>query len=206
MNYTGLNIKKIREKWGLSQEEFGWLIHATRGMVMTYEVRGSRPRTDTMLNIAKVTGIRPTKLIDTELQESGIPDMRPEVEQLIIKGRRKPETMLDVPDYDESPMSGKNVEYMDRYISLLEQRLTELEQDKKFLQRMLELNFGKVSAMMEKVMKLQTAHDDVIMKSLDRLEKRPEGTLSAAADNLEMEIDQRLENLSDNDKKAVSNK
>jgi hypothetical protein len=87
-----------------------------------------------------------------------------------------------------------------------EARLKQADAINDRLMGLLETNLGKVSATIEKVMKLQTAHDEVMMKSLDRLEKRPEGTLSGEADNLEMEIDQRLQNLSDTDKKVVSNK
>jgi hypothetical protein len=210
MNYIGLNIKKIREKWSLSQEEFGWLINATRGMIMTYEVRGSQPRNDTVTRISKVTGIKGSKLLDTELQDSDIPSIPLDVQMRIDKARMYPEFMRDQmqkqTDGDIQITDKKSEEYIDKYVNLMETRLQELEQDKKFLQRMLELNLGKASVAIEKVLKLQTAHDDVMMKALDRLEKRPEGTLSGEADNLEMEIDQRLENLSDSDKKVVSNK
>src|SRR5581483_1985406 len=96
--------------------------------------------------------------------------------------------------------------YQAKYLEQVELRLKDLERDKQFLQRMLELNLGKASAMIHSVLKLQTAHDEVMMKSLDRLEKRPEGTLAGEADNLEMEIDQRLENLLNTDKKVPSNK
>jgi transcriptional regulator with XRE-family HTH domain len=206
MNHIGLNIKKIREKWSLSQEEFGWLINATRGMIMTYEVRGSKPRAEKIARIANLTGIKTTILIDTELQDEDIPEIPLEIQMKVEKGRMYPEFMRDQIE-PEPPISDKqSVDYAGKYVSLMESRLSELEQDKKFLQRMLELNLGKASVAIEKVLKLQTAHDEVIMKSLDRLEKRPEGTLAGEADNLEMEIDQRLQNLSDTDKKVVSNK
>jgi transcriptional regulator with XRE-family HTH domain len=215
MNHIGLNIKRIREKWGLTQEEFAWLIQATRGMVMTYEVRGSKPRAATIAKVAKITGLQVTILIDTELHDSDIPEIPDWVLHQVEKGRKNPELMReatqskdedDAANIDRNQSNNKSPDYADKYVSLMESRLSELEQDKKFLQRMLELNLGKASVAIEKVLKLQTAHDDVMMKALDRLEKRPEGTLSGEADNLEMEIDQRLENLSDTDKKVVSNK
>jgi transcriptional regulator with XRE-family HTH domain len=210
MSNIGLNIKKIRERWGLSQEEFAWLLQATRGMIMTYEVRGSKPRAATIARLANITGIRTAKLIDTELQDSDIPDMRPEVLKQVNKGRKNPELMREATqnpvDVDEPVLNDKNAEYADKYVSLMETRVNELEQDKKFLQRMLELNSGKASVMLQTIMKFQTAHDEVIMKALDRLEKKPEGTLSEEADRLETEINQRLENFEDVDKKVPSRK
>lgn len=214
MNYLGVNIKKIRERWGLSQEEFGFLINATRGMIMQYERRGTAPKNETVSQIIKVTGLTKDMLFNSELADDEIPEMSQSDFIAIENYRNDPDnyanddlTEAEIRELARSQRNKKNDSlFQAKYLEQVELRLKDLEQDKKFLQKMLELNLGKATVMLQTVMKLQTAHDEVIMKSLDRLEKRPEGTLSGEADNLEMEIDQRLQNLSDSDKKVASSK
>lgn len=75
MTYLGLNIKKIRERWKLSQEEFAYLLDATRGMIMQYENRGTKPKNDTLSKLVKLTGISMTMLADSELKEKELPEM-----------------------------------------------------------------------------------------------------------------------------------
>jgi transcriptional regulator with XRE-family HTH domain len=87
MNYIGLNIKKIRELWGLSQEEFGSLINASRGMIMTYEVRGSQPRADKVSAISELTGIDRIKLLSEELKDDDIRPITPGFRKSIKKGK-----------------------------------------------------------------------------------------------------------------------
>jgi transcriptional regulator with XRE-family HTH domain len=214
MNYLGVNIKKIRERWDLSQEEFGFLINASRGMIMQYERRGTMPKNETVSQIIKITGLTKDMLVNSELADDELPDMGQSEYLAIVNYRNDPEayanedlTEAEIKELARSQRKRKEESlYQAKYLEQVELRLKDLERDKQFLQRMLELNLGKASAMIQTVLKLQMGHDEVMMKSLDRLEKRTEGTLAAEADSLEMEIDQRLQNLSDTDKKVVSNK
>lgn len=214
MSYLGVNIKKIRERWDLSQEEFGFLINASRGMVMQYERRGTMPKNETVSQIIKITGLTKDMLVNSELADDELPDMGQSEYLAIVNYRNDPEayanedlTEAEIKELARSQRKRKEESlYQAKYLEQVELRLKDLEQDKRWLQSMLELNLGKATAMLQSIMKVQTAHDDVIMKSLDRLEKQPEGTLSEQADKLELDVDQRLENLSDSDKKVASSK
>lgn len=76
INYLGVNIKAIREEWGLSQEEFGILIGASRGMVMQYEKRGSIPKNATVSKIVSVTGLSKDILFNELLEQKEIPSIK----------------------------------------------------------------------------------------------------------------------------------
>lgn len=214
MNYLGVNIKKIRERWGLSQAEFGVLIDASRGMIMQYERRGTTPKNETVSKIMKVTGLTRDMLFDSELPNDLMPEMSMTDQTKVLRYRTDPDSFeagfLSEEDLKalEKVRGHDNTEsvYQEKYLEQVELRLKDLERDKEFLQRMLELNSGKASVMLQTIMKFQTAHDEVIMKALDRLEKKPEGTLSEEADRLETEINQRLENFEDVDKRVPSRK
>lgn len=75
-NYLGINIKAIREEWGLSQEEFGLLIGASRGMVMQYEKRGSIPKNPTVSKIVSITGLSKDILFNEALEQRDIPSIK----------------------------------------------------------------------------------------------------------------------------------
>lgn len=101
MNYLGLNIRKIRENWGLSQEEFGILIRATRGMIMQYERRGTKPKNDTVSRIVKLTGLPAEKLTETELTEKEVPEIDKDSELTVSHFRREPAGFRDLLDEEE---------------------------------------------------------------------------------------------------------
>jgi transcriptional regulator with XRE-family HTH domain len=76
MNYFGQNIKGIREYWGLSQEEFGFLINASRGMIAQYETRGSRPKREIQIRIEELTGFSLEELQAGVIQRDDYPGMK----------------------------------------------------------------------------------------------------------------------------------
>jgi len=86
--HLGQNIRKIREYWELSQEEFGALIGASRGMIMQYETRGSMPKNETIEKIAAVTALSKETLINTELERSKYPSLSPEALQTIERYKK----------------------------------------------------------------------------------------------------------------------
>lgn len=96
MNSLGLNIKKIRERWDLTQEEFGLLIGATRGMVMQYEKRGTKPKNETVSQIIKLTGISWDMLANAELADDDLPELDMESQVLISNFRDDPEAYRDI--------------------------------------------------------------------------------------------------------------
>lgn len=100
MTSLGLNIKKIRERWDLTQEEFGLLIGATRGMVMQYEKRGTRPKNETVSQIIKLTGITWDMLANGELADDDLPEMDMESQVAISNFREDPDTYRDLQDKD----------------------------------------------------------------------------------------------------------
>lgn len=75
MEYLGLNIRKIRERWDLSQEEFGHLIGATRGMIMQYENRGTKPKNETVSQLVKLTGLSLDMLANSPLKDDELPGL-----------------------------------------------------------------------------------------------------------------------------------
>jgi transcriptional regulator with XRE-family HTH domain len=75
MTYIGQNIKNIREYWGLTQTEFGWLVDASRGMIMQYENKRSAPKTDTLSKISDVLNIHSEVLSDKLFQPGEYPEM-----------------------------------------------------------------------------------------------------------------------------------
>lgn len=83
MKYLGKNIKCIRSKWKLSQEEFGHLVSASRGMIMQYENRGTEPKPYVMAQIIKQTGINEDVLSNSELDEHVINSMSFKQKELI---------------------------------------------------------------------------------------------------------------------------
>lgn len=96
MKSFGLNIKKIRERWRLSQEEFGYLIGATRGMIMQYEKRGSKPKNETVSQIMKLTGISKELLEGVGLPDNDLPEMSIESRIAIDNFRKDPEAYRDL--------------------------------------------------------------------------------------------------------------
>lgn len=75
-----------------------------------------------------------------------------------------------------------------------------------FLERLVETNLGKMTSLLQTIMLSQTAHDDVILNSLDRIEGNPEGTLSGAAGKIEKGLKDRLGVLSDMSKSVDHSK
>lgn len=95
------------------------------------------------------------------------------------------------------------VQLQDKLTKTYEERIKELKEDKAFLQRMMETSLSSTPEWAKTLLLSQTAHDEVMMNAIDRLEKKPEGMLSAEADKLESEMKDRLKNEQKSDKKPV---
>lgn len=98
MQYLGLNIKKIRERWDISQEEFGLLIGATRGMIMQYEKRGTRPKDETVSQLIRVTGLSWDMLANAELSRGELPELSMEDRILVDNFRENPDDYNQLED------------------------------------------------------------------------------------------------------------
>ena len=95
-NYIGLNIKSIRQFWELSQDEFAMIIGATRGMIMQYENRGSRPKDETIERIIEIAGFSKEVLVNTKIKRSDIPALSMQLAIYIENFRADPESYKDL--------------------------------------------------------------------------------------------------------------
>src|SRR5581483_2745097 len=131
MNYLGVNIKKIRERWDLSQEEFGFLINASRGMVMQYERRGTMPKNETVSQIIKITGLTKDMLTNSELADDELPDMGQSEHLAIVNYRNDPDayasedlTEAEIKELARSQRKRKEESlYQAKYLEQVELRL-----------------------------------------------------------------------------------
>jgi len=122
MGYLGMNIKKIRERWDLSQQEFGLLIGATRGMIMQYEKRGTMPKNETVSQLIRITGLSLNMLDESILSDDEIPEMSQEDEVLISNFRDDPDSYeLDERDIRALKTVGQRQKTIENaeYVSLL---------------------------------------------------------------------------------------
>lgn len=78
-----------------------------------------------------------------------------------------------------------------------------LEEQNQFLQRLVETSLNSTPDWAKTIILSQTAHDEVIMNAIDRLEKKPEGTLAAESDKLESAMKDRLKNEHKTDKSTA---
>lgn len=204
MNYLGLNIKKIREEWELSQEEFGLLISATRGMVMQYEKRGTMPKNATVSKIIKVTGLSKDVLFNSELNVDEIPEMSQEDYILIQNFRENPDDYKDVELSDEeikeliSAKKSKIDSLTDALMLEKEMRRQDAERDKDRLYNIIEkyliqiaTNSINIKDMLSAVHKEMQAENGVMMDSFDLLLKQPVGTTASKAGTVEIAIHQQ---------------
>lgn len=72
MSMLSDNIKFLREKKGLSQEDFGKLIGATRGQVGSYEEDRAKPKTEIANKICKHFSIQVEDLFAKRLNKSNV--------------------------------------------------------------------------------------------------------------------------------------
>lgn len=100
-NYLGLNIRTIRQHWGLSQEEFGFLVNASRGMIMQYEKRGSMPKDETIERIIETVGLTKDVLVNVKLKRSELPSMPRSVSMAVENFRENPDEFEESIDLEE---------------------------------------------------------------------------------------------------------
>ncbi len=82
----------------MSQTEFAWLIGATRGMVMQYEKRGTRPKNETLSRIVSLTGISKNDLEGELLEGDRLPQINPYAVLALEKHRKSDVNAFD-PSY-----------------------------------------------------------------------------------------------------------
>ena len=108
------NLKTIRQRWDITQEELGLLTGATRAMIMQYENpdRRTLPKADTLNKLAEITGIHADALIHNPLADADIADLSQELKRS-IRNLRYADTMQqdntpsvvaeETPTYNVSP-------------------------------------------------------------------------------------------------------
>lgn len=111
------NLKLIRKKWKVNQEEFANLFDISRGAVATYEGGVNEPKLKLLLKLVELSGIGIYEMCMTDLNEEDIPNnpysSLPEIP--------KPKTPIQLdPSYD----------YESR-IADLEKRVDALQRSKK---------------------------------------------------------------------------
>lgn len=72
--HLGSNIKAIRNKWRMSQEEFGDIFSIKKGAIHTYEKGDSEPRISFILKLYELTGIPFHVMCGRVVEEEDIPD------------------------------------------------------------------------------------------------------------------------------------
>lgn len=72
--YLGKNLKLIRKKWRLSQEDFANIFDVSNGSMHTYEIGRSEPKLKFLLRLYEVTGIPINEISTRFVKESEIPD------------------------------------------------------------------------------------------------------------------------------------
>lgn len=105
----GRNLKMIREIWGLSQAEFGYLMGASRGMIMQYENRGTTPKSVVFRNIVKETGFSKDVLVNTEIEPDDVNPMSM-YSRIAIDNMDQDDDNIDTKETDEliKARPGKN--------------------------------------------------------------------------------------------------
>lgn len=67
------NIKSIRKKWKLKQEEFGEIFELGRGSISTYEGGVNEPKIKFLLRLYELTGISIYDICTRKLDKTEIP-------------------------------------------------------------------------------------------------------------------------------------
>lgn len=71
--FLGENIKKIRRKWRMNQEEMADFFGITRVAVGNYEKEKNIPNAFIIVELQNLTGINANDIIYTDLDENNIP-------------------------------------------------------------------------------------------------------------------------------------
>lgn len=73
MEVFGKNIKKIRKRWRMDQDQFGEFMSSSRGMISLFERGQNTTSLAFAIRLVKLTGISFLSMYETELLESDIP-------------------------------------------------------------------------------------------------------------------------------------
>lgn len=90
----------------------------------------------------------------------------------------------------------KEIDYQSLYIESLQNQLLSAQEDKKYFQKLVQSNLDNATRLLQSLAISQAVHDDVMMSSLERLEKKPEGTLAGESDRRERKMIEDLVALS----------
>lgn len=73
MELFGKNIKKVRKRWRMDQDDFGEFMASSRGMISLYERGQNAPSLIFVSRLVKLSGISFLTMYETELLDSDIP-------------------------------------------------------------------------------------------------------------------------------------
>ncbi|MFT4970338.1 MAG: transcriptional regulator with XRE-family HTH domain [Chitinophagales bacterium] len=107
MSIFGKNIKTLRQSNGLSQQEFANLFELSRASIGSYEEGRADPKIDTLIKIAKYFKVKIDQLVIGRIKEEPLPITAPQEEKVEEKGSSV---------------------YLEDRMSLLESRLSEIEE------------------------------------------------------------------------------
>ncbi len=74
MKQLGQNLRKIRKKWGMSQQEIADFLKVSKASLSLYETGANDPKIPIFVKICKVSGLQADALYNTEVPNSMIPD------------------------------------------------------------------------------------------------------------------------------------
>jgi transcriptional regulator with XRE-family HTH domain len=72
--FLGSNIRLIRKKWGLSQEELGERLEVKGQSVSTYEKGTTEPRLQFLMKLSEMAGVSINDLCERPLRKKEIPE------------------------------------------------------------------------------------------------------------------------------------
>lgn len=159
------NIKLIRSLTGLKQEAFiGFFPGVSVAMQKSYETGKAKPDTGYVDRLARIAGVTIEDVQNKQLAGAEI-KLRVEKEE-------------------------KNFEIL--YYEALERERKALEEDKAFFKEMLRTSLGSILTTTQEMWARQKGTGEVVLESLERLEKKPEGELVDKADRRTFEIDKEV--------------
>lgn len=111
----GSNIKKLREKHNMSQEEFGQIAGVTDKAVSTWENDTKIPRMGAIQKIADYFNIKKSEIIEDDLTNTNdSTTLSPKEEKLVLAYREHPEhqptidKILDICDDENVMIAARN--------------------------------------------------------------------------------------------------